>query len=176
MNNKNWEKARTYFRQNDPRIKAWEDNNIVWVLHHKDLSWKTDDIDRYNEWNIDDLLPMTLSAHAVIHHTGKHRSDETRCKMSKALKHRKFSDESRKRMSEAHKNIKVSDETKQKIRDGNLGKKVSEETKKKISDTKTGHTVTEETRRKMSESHKKHVVSEETRRKMSESHKRKNRK
>lgn len=40
-----------------------------WVLHHKDPSWKYTDIKRYDEWRIEDLIPMTVSEHMAYHST-----------------------------------------------------------------------------------------------------------
>lgn len=93
MQNANWKKARQWFYDHDERCRVWESKGIKWVLHHKDSDWKTDDVERYNEWNIEDLLPMTFSAHMVIHTTGqnncnygKHPTEETKRKISDSLK------------------------------------------------------------------------------------------
>ena len=49
------------------------------LLHHKDPSWKTNDIERYLQWNIDDLMMLTVKEHNLIHKTHeimRHNSDE----------------------------------------------------------------------------------------------------
>lgn len=53
---------------------------------------------------------------------GKHRSDETKNKISKSLKGQHPSDETRKKLSEIRKGRKLSEETKQKISDSKKGR------------------------------------------------------
>ena len=50
-------------------IKAKEYYNLQpgWVLHHKDVDLKKNDPERYNEWRIEDLVPMTKSEHIKYH-------------------------------------------------------------------------------------------------------------
>lgn len=73
---------------------------------------------------------------------GKHRSEETRKKISLANTGRQFSEASRKKMSEAHMGQTS----------WNKGKHLSEATRKKISLSLTGKHPSEATRKKMSES------------------------
>ena len=98
-------------------------------------------------------------------------SDETRRKMSEALKGKTRSKEIRRKISEAHKGKTHSEETKRKMSDTRKGKTFSEETKRKLSEAKKGKTFSEESKRKMSEAQKGKSLSEETRRKMSETRK-----
>ena len=53
----------------DHYLKAKEYFNLPkgWVLHHIDPELKYKDPQRYNEWRIEDLKPMTKSEHAKIH-------------------------------------------------------------------------------------------------------------
>lgn len=51
-----------YFEGNGKAKKGY-------VLHHKDPSWKYNDIERYISWNIEDLEMMTVQDHNKIHKT-----------------------------------------------------------------------------------------------------------
>lgn len=42
------------------------------VLHHIDVSLKKNDPTRYNEWRIEDLVPMTVKDHCALHMRLKH--------------------------------------------------------------------------------------------------------
>mgnify|MGYP003289089356 CR=1 FL=1 len=64
MNNK--EKAYLYFW---PELKGRCKEG--WVLHHKDPSWKTEDPERYKQWNVEDLIPLTVGEHTTLHCKGK---------------------------------------------------------------------------------------------------------
>ena len=48
-----------------------ENDQHKYVLHHKDPSLKTEDPERYDEWRIEDLIPMTKSDHSSFHNKGK---------------------------------------------------------------------------------------------------------
>jgi len=114
---------------------------------------------------------------------GRH-SEETRAKISEALKGKKKSEETRRKMSEAKKNMteekklafkakmsaakkNMTEETKRKISETQKGKKHSEESKRKMSEAKKGIKMSEETRAKISKAMKGRKKSEETKRKMS---------
>ena len=99
---------------------------------------------------------VTCAEHRRLHTKDKHRTAETRRKMSESHKGKKFSEEHRRKISEAKK-----------------GKFLSEDTRKKMSESHKGKKFSEEHRRKMSESHKGKHLSEEHRRKISEALKRK---
>jgi hypothetical protein len=113
-------------------------------------------------------------------------SDETKRKISKALKGKTPSEETRKKMSEFQKGKTISKEQKIKLSDlfsgngnPNYGKSCSKETREKIGEANKNPS--EETRRKMSEARKGKIPwnkgkthSEESKRKMSESKKKNN--
>ena len=99
---------------------------------------------------------------------GKPRSKEIRRKISEAHKGKTHSEESRKNMSESQKGKTFSEETRRKISETRKGKTFSEETKRKMSEVKKGKTFSEEHKRKLSESQKGKTLSEETKRKLSE--------
>ena len=76
-------------------------------------------------------------------HFGQKHSEETKQKMSEALKgqnnpmygnHKQLSSEHKKKLSEAHKGMKHSEETKHKMSISRKGKQLSDETKHKLSE------------------------------------------
>jgi hypothetical protein len=81
-------------------------------------------------------------------------SDETRRKMSEALKGKPRSKEIRRKISEAHKGKTHSEESRRNMSESQKGKTFSEETKRKLSESQKGKNHSEETRRKMSEARK----------------------
>jgi rubrerythrin len=102
-------------------------------------------------------------------------SDETRRKMSEALKGKPRSKEIRRKISEAHKGKTHSEKSRRNMSESQKGKTFSEETKRKLSEAKKGKTHSEETKRKLSEAKKGKTFSEEHKRKLSESQKGKSR-
>lgn len=85
---------------------------------------------------------------------GRTKSEETRRKISAAMKGVPKPDSVREKMSLAKKGVSrppLSEETKAKMRAAHLGKKHSEETKRKIRDAERGKTKSEEVKRKMSQ-------------------------
>ena len=98
-------------------------------------------------------------------------SDETRRKMSEALKGKPRSKEIRRKISEAHKGKTHSEKSRRNMSESQKGKTFSEETKRKLSEAKKGKTHSEETKAKMSEAHKGKTNSEESKRKLSEANK-----
>lgn len=109
--------ARQYFGITD---------NSDLALHHINSDWRYNDIDRYIQWNIEDLVVMTRSEHSRLHSNNK--SEETRKKLSIASTGKHPSEEARKKMSEAKKGKAPS----------NKGKPMSEEQKQKISNKLKG--------------------------------------
>ena len=116
----------------------------------------------------------------------KNVSEETKEKISKAMKGRKLSEEHKKKISEANKGKIVSDETRKKLSESHKNKKsfgnryILEETRFKMSEAKKGENhplygkhISEEHKKKISEANKGKIVSDETRKKLSESHKNK---
>ena len=69
---------------------------------------------------------------------GKHHSDETKQKIGKVHKEKHISEETKKKLSSALKGRIMSDEHKQKIREASKDRHHSEESKKKMSETKKG--------------------------------------
>lgn len=57
-----------------------------YVMHHKDETLKTENIERYIEWRLEDLEVMSKSEHIAYHNSKRVLSDETKEKQSKALK------------------------------------------------------------------------------------------
>lgn len=75
-----------------------------WVLHHIDPELKRTDFERYCEWRVEDLIPMTHREHRKLHSVlerewvkhdnkgeknpmyGKHHSNESRALMSQKAK------------------------------------------------------------------------------------------
>ena len=57
-----------------------------WCLHHKDPSWKHNDKQRYNEWNIDDLIPMKNSDHTAYHNHFTDRKGENNPMYGRSIK------------------------------------------------------------------------------------------
>ena len=128
-----------------------------WCLHHKDETLRERDIDRYIQWRIEDLVPMTNVEHTALHKKGNQYrlgaclSDKTKRKISVANSGRRRSSEFKERLSEAMKGENNpmfgrthSDETKRKIGDANkgnhsfFGKTHSDEAKQKMSDAHKG--------------------------------------
>ena len=135
-----------------------------WILHHKDPSWKHEDPERYKQWNVEDLVPMTESEHIAWHnthtkdytdetflakeretHTGKKYSDEVNKSKGRSGElngayGRKHTDEERERMRgpRPNGNYAKSDEHKKKISEANKGKPKSPEHIKKMSERNKG--------------------------------------
>ena len=105
---------------------------------------------------------------------GQKVSEETKRKISEALKGKTLSEEHKRKISEAHKGKTFSEEHKRKISEAQKGEKHyfygkthTEEHKRKISEAHKGKTLSEESKRKISEAHKGRPKSEEHKRKMS---------
>ena len=77
-----------------------------YCLHHIDANLKKTDRDRYDEWRIEDLVPMLKSEHTSLHHAGSTLSKEQRKKISESLKGHTLSAETRKKISETQKGRK----------------------------------------------------------------------
>lgn len=72
------------------------------VLHHIDPSWRHNDIERYIQWNLEDLEIMDRGAHASLHQKGtkKPRTEEWNRKLGlahKGLKNPAVSESNRRR-------------------------------------------------------------------------------
>lgn len=102
--NKNWKEARSYFGV---------ENNPEMVLHHKDPTLKDRDPKRYLEWRVDDLEVMTVGDHTRLHATGRVLSPETKRLISEnhvGFKGKQHSEETKAKISEALKGVPKSEE------------------------------------------------------------------
>ena len=105
-------------------------------------------LDMYYHRPASELIFLTTLEHMRSHREGKHRSEETKKKLSEALKGRTSpnkgkhsSEETKRAISEAKKGKKrgpMTDETKLKLSVARKGKKLSEEHKRKISEAQKG--------------------------------------
>ena len=108
------------------------------VLHHKDITLKETNLERYIQWLPEDLVVMTKEEHIKLHHTGAKRSEETRKKMSEADKGKQkwlgkhHTEEAKQKISEAHKGKVLSEEHRKHLSEACMGRKHSEETIKKM--------------------------------------------
>jgi len=116
-------------------------------LHHVDTMLRHNDINRYIQWRIEDLVMLTENEHHSLHNSGK----------SNPMFGKHFSEEYRNKLSEAHKGKHFTEEHKRKLSEGlkgktpwNKGKSLSEETKRKMSEARKGKPKTEETKLKLS--------------------------
>lgn len=125
-----------------------------WCLHHIDESLKYTDIDRYNEWRIEDLVPMRTEDHISLHHKNKSHNEAWNAKVSESLKGHSVSEETRKKIGDACRgkpNPKTSEGLKEYFKThhpANYGKPMSDEQKKKVSEAKKGKKQSEETKSK----------------------------
>ena len=101
---KNWKKAWDYFISIGLIPKDYDKNE--YCLHHIDENLKKTDRARYDEWRIEDLVPMLKSEHTSLHHTGNTLTKEQRKKISESLKGHTLSAETRKKISETQKGRK----------------------------------------------------------------------
>ena len=115
----NENQARKYCKEDLSKIKNYDkaiaDTTQTWHLHHMTETWwncsKKELIanECYYNRKACELIFLTPSEHRRLHAKGnsytrgKHRTDETRKKISDARKGRTFSEETRKKMSEAAK-------------------------------------------------------------------------
>lgn len=109
-----------------------------WCLHHKDQTLKYKDPHRYNEWRVEDLVPMLKSEHTSMHSAGRRLTEETKQKLRAANLGKSLSEETRRKISEAGKGRLCSEETRRKRSAALKGHEVSEETKLKISVAQKG--------------------------------------
>lgn len=128
---KNRVKAAEYFKLNELN----KDNPYAYVMHHKDPSLKHNDIERYIQWNIEDLEVMDFKEHSSLHHKGKTLSEETKRKISESLKGRTSPNKGKHLIPwNKGKSGIYSEETKRKISEASKGRKHSEEQNRKMSE------------------------------------------
>lgn len=162
--------------------QAIHDETQVWDCHHRnEIQPDGTRISRedlilhglYYHRPASELVFITKSEHLRLHHKGKTLSEDTKRKLSEAMKGKPspnkgktLSEEQKKRISEANKGNTYwlgrhhSEETRRKMSEAKKGKqtflglKHSEETKRRISEWNKGRKMSEETRRRMSEAQK----------------------
>lgn len=89
LNLKNKYAAEKYFGILDENGKVVKKG---YVLHHLDSSLRTENVDRYIQWNINDLILISKSEHSKLHYNdrlinawkGRHHSDESKLKIGKS--------------------------------------------------------------------------------------------
>lgn len=100
--NINHEKAWCYFKALG--VLPIDAKKNEWVLHHRDTTLKNDNPVRYDEWRIEDLVPMKRGDHTRLHLSLRPpMPKETREKISQTLTGRKRSEETRRKISETQK-------------------------------------------------------------------------
>lgn len=183
MINRNIDKICKDFAKIENYEKAVADNS-KWECHHRLETHFSDGtlrpkncyltakelkaLDMYFDRPAEELIFLSKSEHCALHTKsrdsgmkGKHHSEESKQKSSKAHKGQHFSEEQRLHMSIAAKKRGITPETRAKITTALKGKKLSEETKQKMSLAQKGEKNnfygkkhTEEAKRKMSEAAK----------------------
>ena len=159
--------------------KALAENFVGWCCHHRLQTWTSDGerrpvditaaelkaLDMYYNRPASELIFLTESEHHSLHSKGKQYSEDTKKKLSEALKGKHKSEQHRKNLAAAKKGKPT----------WNKGKKMSEEYCRKNSESHKGQTpwnkgipASDETRRKMSEAKKGKSLSEEHKNKLSE--------
>ncbi len=138
----NEKQARRYCGEDISKVENYEkaisDKTQTWHIHHR-LGVQGQFVNSkkllkrcgmYYKRPASELIFLTKSEHMRLHKSdekhplfGKHRSEETKKKMSQSLSGRTFSEE-----------------TKEKISQANLGKKHSKESRKKMSQANLGNT------------------------------------
>lgn len=158
--------------------KAIADDTQVWECHHRLETHNSDGERRlvdissselialgmYFDRPPEELIFMTELEHKRLHNkgkpgtfTGKHHSEETKCKISEAEKGKYISEETRKKISELRKGLKLgpqSEDHRRKISEALKGKPKSEEHRRKMSEVRKGKPCSEESKKKRSESEK----------------------
>lgn len=56
-----------------------------YCLHHKDVTLRKSNPERYKEWRPEDLVLLTSSEHAILHHKGTKRSEESKKKRKESF-------------------------------------------------------------------------------------------
>ena len=133
----NEKQARRYCKEDISKIKNYElaiaDTTQTWQCHHMTEIWwnctaqELIDNECYYNRKACELIFLTKAEHNILHKKGKKYSEETRKKMSEALKGKLKSVEHKRKISESLKgntNMK--------------GKHHSDETRKKMSESRKG--------------------------------------
>lgn len=78
-----------------------------WCLHHVDATLRYRDKARYDEWRVEDVVPMLKSEHTSMHLTGRHHTEETKQKLRAANLGKRLSEETRAKISAAQVGRKI---------------------------------------------------------------------
>ena len=81
-----------------------------WCLHHVDATLRYRDKARYDEWRVEDVVPMLKSEHTSMHQRGRHHTEETKQKLRAANLGKRLSEETRRKISEVQKGRKQPEE------------------------------------------------------------------
>lgn len=132
------------------------------IENSNDLDWQ----ERERAW----ISECLMAGHPLTNldsggRGGMKKSNETKARMSAALRGRKPSRESIEKMKRT-KSMNMTPELRKRLSEMNLGRKHTEEWKTKMSSRLMGHKTSEETKRKISEAQLGKFVSEETRAKI----------
>lgn len=136
-----------------------------------------EDLLKHEQYFLDSFKPYFNICLTAGNTLGRKCTDETKLKISKSAKLRKYSEEDKKRLSDALKGNTYwlgkhpSEETKLKISKAHKGKLCSDETKKKISDANKGRKHSEETKQKIKESNTGKVFTDERKLNIGKAHK-----
>lgn len=143
ISEQNRDKARQYFISIGAIPKTAKPRE--WVLHHKDIYMKNNNIKQYIQWNIEDLIPMTRKEHLRLHSKlnpsckGKKLTEEHKQKISNSQKgHRNYLPKNFVPWNKGKKGKSVSTETRMKMSASRLGRRISAEHKQHIGDSKRG--------------------------------------
>ena len=91
----NWtEKQRKASARNYYHAKRYFNLQKGYVLHHKDITLRTQNVERYVLWLPEDLIPMTKEEHTRLHNLGNtyrkpgtfHHTEETKKRLSASHK------------------------------------------------------------------------------------------
>ena len=149
--------SKMYEAQTPPWFKMMKAIHMMRVVNHQQERELT-----MQQYNICKQAYADLDIRGENHHGyGIPRAEETKRKLSKALKGRIFTEETKHKMSESHKGKIIAEETRQKMSESKKGVKNTKEhneniSKAKLGDKNTnyGKTASDETRKKMSEAKK----------------------
>ena len=133
--------------------------SYTYVLHHKDPSWRHEDIERYIQWNIEDLEVEKHSEHSSFHNKGKQFSEEHKKHLSESMKghvawNKGLTKETDERVKKNAESIKNNHPDFSGENNPRYGVKLSQQTKDKISNSLKGHKQSADTAAKRSASMK----------------------
>ena len=135
--------------------KAIVDKNRLWEIHHRLEIQNGEEVSHkvlkekglYYNRPASELIFLTRQEHRALHATVHKVSEETKKKISMAIKGKPKSEEMKKKLSETNKQRRGSDCS-------FYGKKHTEETKRKMSEANKGKKFSEEHKQKMKEAWK----------------------